>query len=146
MPYTGNPSTDTSDAVRLLIYDTSTSSGSNALQDKEITYFIQQEVNVLYAAAAAAETIGGKFSGDSAASMTQVGDLQLQVGSGDPASAYRALADTLRMRANLSLKPFSGGISKSEKRAQDADPDYDQPAVKLGIFDNPSGGASTGDF
>lgn len=135
MPYTGNPSTSTTDAVRLLIHDLSTSSGSNILQDNEITYFLNQEVNTLYAAAAAAEAAGAKFAGGNSASMTKVGDLALEFGGGNPAESYKVLAGQLRMRANLSLKPFSGGISVSDKQNEVSDTDRVAPQFRVGMHD-----------
>lgn len=147
MVYTGNPSTSTTDAVRLLIYDVSTSSGLNALTDVEITYFLNTEVNTLYAAAAAAETISSK--GSNFITSKSVGDLEEQTGGSgtiSPSVMYRELADKLRMRANLSLKPFSGGISVSDKRTQEADTDWDKPAVRIGIHDNPGSASSSTRF
>ena len=143
MVYTGNPSTSNTDAVRLEVQDTSTSSGLNVLTDVEITYFLNTEVNTLYAAAAAAETISAK--GSNFITSKKVGDLMETAGSGSisPSVMFRELAATLRMRANLSLKPFSGGISVSDKQNQESDTDWDKPAVRIGLHDNPGSRSSS---
>lgn len=144
MPYGGSPSTSNTDAVRLYIYDTSTSSGSNIFQDAELTYFINANSNILYAAAAAADAAAGKFSGTGSASMKKVGDLQISYGGGNPASAYRQLAQNLRMQAAMGLKPYVGGITISDKNNEEADTDRVAPGVSIGMHDYETASSSTG--
>ena len=146
MAYGGNPSTDTSDALRLRVFDTSTSTGSELLSDGEVTFFLNNAPNGLYAAADAAAALAAKFSGNTV-SEKKVGDLSLKIGAGDPAATYRALSDELRYQAALSVKGFSGGISVSDKDTQRSDSDWNQPDVSIGLHDNPTArSTSTGSF
>jgi hypothetical protein len=146
MAYTGNPSTNTSDALRLYVWDLSTSTSAELLSDNEVTFFLGANPSVLWAAASAADALAGKYSGGTLTEK-QVGDLKEKIGGGDPAATYRSRADQLRMEAALSVRAYSGGISIDDKQKAEDDTDWDSVDVKLRMHDNRRGvSTSTGDF
>jgi len=136
MPYTNDPANVTTDAIRALIRDTSTSTAVNLLTDNEVAWLEADYPNVYYAAAAGADMIAsGK--GD-AVFQKKVGDLALSMGAPKAgiAEQYRMLAARLRMTAaSRGVKPYTGGISVSDKDTQRADTDWDQPAAAIGMND-----------
>ena len=143
MAYTGNPSTSNTDAVRLLVHDTSTSTGSTLLSDTEYQWFIDQNTNLYFAASAAAKTIGAKYSDDIITK--RVGDLSWTKGSpsGGITALYSQLAAELRAEGvRKGVAPYAGGISVADKAANEADPDWDRVFHTTG--DNPSLWSSTG--
>lgn len=137
MPYGGDPAGDTTDAVRLLIFDTST--GSPLLSDAEVDYFVAQEPNVHLAAAEAARTIAAKYGPNVD---KQVGDLRLSESAKN--TNYNTLAADLRRKGVRSVKPYAGGISIADKDAAESDTDWNRPSFKIGQYDNPN--SSTGGY
>lgn len=111
--------------IRRLIYGGSTRTGS--LSTGDIGWFADNRGNIWLAAAAAAEAEGA-YAG---AGRKKVGDLEIDEGNG----GWRDLAKSLRLQGLRSVKPYAGGISVSDKETQRSDSDYDQPAVRLGMFD-----------
>ena len=140
--YGNDPAGSNLDAVRYLTKDTSTSAAINS--DEEITWLIASEANLYYAAAAAADAIAASYADDAKVNSKSVGDLSIS--SGDAIGArvreYRNLARSLRTRGAKRVSPFSGGISRSGKKSQRQDDDYDQPAFSRGSMANPQ--VSTG--
>lgn len=136
MPYTGNPSTSNTDAVRLLVHDTSTSTSDTLLSDTEYTWFINQNTNLYYAASAAAHSIAARYSDDYI--QKKVGDLSWTVASfSGPVAEYRNLAQSLRVEgARKGVTPYAGGISVSDKTANESDADWDRTFHSTG--DNPA--------
>ena len=139
MPYGGDPVNSDTDAVRMLIRDTSTS--APRLHDNEILFVIDAHPNVWFAAAAAADIIAGGAS--DTITITKVGDLSLAQGS--VAQEYRSLAMSLRQTGAIKDgTPFAGGISVDDKAVQVGDADWDNPLISLGMHDNPAVNTSTG--
>jgi len=144
MPYDGDPVNRTSDAVRMLLRDTSTS--APILTDNEVDWLLDTHPSVYLAAAAGADMISAKWA-DGVVSK-QIGDLRLVKGSqaGDVASQYRKLGDSYRAQSarSDSFALYSGGISKSDKQAQLADSDWDRVDVALKQDDNRYGNSTDG--
>ena len=136
MPYGSDPVNSDTDAVRMLIRDTSTS--APRLHDNEILFVVAEYSNVWFAAAAAADIIAGGES--DAVVTTKVGDLAITKGGGGGiAEQYRTLAMTLRATAAVKGgTPYAGGISVDDKTDQVGDADWDNPLISLGMHDNPA--------
>ena len=142
MSYGGDPVNSDTDAVRMLIRDTSTA--APRLHDNEILFVVAENPNVWFAAAAAADIIAG---GESDSVVTKkVDDLTLtRGGSGGIAQEYRSLAASLRHTGAVKGgTPFAGGISVTDKADQVGDADWDNPLISLGMHDNPAVSVSTG--
>lgn len=142
MAYTGNPSTNANDAIRLLIGDVSTSTGSEIFSDAEIDYFNSLKPNAHLSAAAAVISLIGSTRGQNLSSVLekQVGDLRLKYGteSGGAGGSLQAKAKQLRLEGVRKVKPYAGGISEMDKDAAENDPDWNRSAFSVGMFDNPS--------
>jgi len=145
MPYGGNPSTDGSDAVRLLVGDLSTSTSGEYLADGDYDYFIAQTPNQYVAAALAANSLAALFMG-AAASGTgsngylrkRVGDLELEKADATKtAESYRLLSKQLSKGSAGTITPYAGGISRSDKASVKSDADRVEPAFARGQFDSP---------
>lgn len=135
MVYGGSPSTDDTDAVRLLIGDTSTS--SPVLTDTEVDYYISTYGNLLLAASYALEGIVANQGGS--VSEKQVGDLRIKYESAGGSGGLAGLAKSLRVRAaRTSGNPYAGGISIADKDSVEADSDRVSPSFTVGQDDNPS--------
>lgn len=147
MPYTGNPTSDTSDQVRLLIGDTSTSTGSEIFADAEIDFFNAQTPNVYLAAALAVESVMGTDRGNTLTSVVekQVGDLKIKYGtaSGGSRGSLAAKAKSLRMQGVRQVKPYAGGISESDKDSAEQDSDWERPAFTVGMHDRTSSSSTS---
>ena len=135
MPYGGDPQNSASDAVRMLMQDTSTSAPN--LTDNEVDYLIAFHANAHYAAAAGAELIAGK----NAESVVEkkIGDFSEKYATapqGGIAGEYRALAATLREQAaRAGVAPGVGGISISDKDSARDDTDWARSEIELGMHD-----------
>lgn len=140
--YSGNPSSSPLSEVRYLISDTDESK-SWSLTDEEISYAID-----LYsdhppvigrnfrAAAESAQNILTKLMGQ--LSDKRVGDLSITVNK-ESLAFYRSNFARLRQLATLqAVQPYSGGMSRSEKRANDADADRVRPALTVDGMSLPS--------
>lgn len=126
MPYTDSPSTNPLDAVRALVSDTSTT--APMLTDNTIAFFLEEENNnVFRAAARAAEALAAKYA--NMAEERRVGPLWIRSFS-DKSSKYLALAKTLWNRAMRagSSGVYAGGISVTDKTEKVADSDRVRPA------------------
>jgi hypothetical protein len=121
------------DRVRFEVADRDTATAK--LSDEEIQYLIGDSNHILYAAAAAAEAIGGQSA--SGLASKSVDDFTLSFPSGDLGS-YSALADALRKRAARKAggSLYAGGLSKTDKAAMETDLDRVQPAFSIGMDDN----------
>lgn len=148
MAYTGNPSTDTTDQVRLLIWDISTSTASELLSDDEVDWFISVSPNVYSAACLAANVLSARVTTLSASTSSveekKVGDLMLRFGvsAGNVEAfqrAYGALCAKLEKQSALvGAGPFAGGITISGKRALEQDTDRVKPWAARDLYDNPA--------
>lgn len=149
MPYTGNPTTDDGDKIRLLIGDTSTSTGSEIFADGEIDYFNAAKPNVFLSAALAIESIMGSTRGDDLSaglSSKKVGDLALTFRSGAAQGSYLTLREkikNLRMEGVRQVKPYAGGISESDKDSAEQDSDWERPAFTVGMHDRTSSSSTS---
>lgn len=136
MVYGGNPGTSTTDAVRLLVFDTSTSTGDVFLTDTEYTFLLGRTDTVDEAAAEAARTIAAKFSKDAD---KRVGRLRIELSQ--KSKAYLRLAerfDTAVAHASLTgVSPFLGGRSKSAKEAAEDDSDRVDTFFEREMWDIP---------
>ena len=138
--YTNNPAGSTRDAVRLLVFDNNVTTAANAkLSAEEIQFFIDRNSHISLAAAEAAEAIAANFASGGASK--QVGDLRID-GVG---TTYTELAATLRSQAGrrAGSGAYAGGTSITDKDAQEADTDRIQPAISVGMDDNPQAGTSS---
>ena len=126
MVYGGNPATDTTDAVRLLIHDTG---ATPLLTDIEVDWFIAQHSNVWFAAAAAATSISATYT--DAIIEQKVGDLSWKKAGGS--GQYQTLAAELRAAGvRIGVAPYAGGISISDKDANLSDSDWDRTSTSAG--------------
>src|SRR3990167_1121280 len=139
MPYRGNPSTDTTDQIRLLIGDVSTSTGSEIFADAEIDWFSATKPNVYFAAAMALETIAGTTRGSDLLHATRmvVGDLEIEYGAGAiaPAGIILMKARSLQAQGARRAIPFAGGISKADKDAAKSESDWVKPSFSVAMHD-----------
>ena len=145
MPYRGTPSTDVNDAVRLLVGDLSTSTGTEIFSDGEVDYFVASYANVELAASAAVKSMIGTSRGRTLVGVVkkQVGDLRLEYGNMDINQVLTAKAKQLRMLGVRRVKPYAGGISDSDKKAAEADSDRVKPHFVIGQFDHPGLGINS---
>lgn len=148
MAYTGTPATVPRDAVRLLIWDISTSTSGEFLSNTEVDWFISVSPNVYAAACLAANVLGARVTSLSASTSSveqkQVGDLMLRYGvsAGNVEAfqrAYQSLCARLEKQSALvSAGPFAGGLTVSGKRAVEQDADRVRPWASRELFDNPA--------
>lgn len=129
--YSGNPSSTNRDAIRFLIGDTDNT--DQLVTDEEIAYALAQEGSAYIAAARICRSVASKF----ARYMDQsVGDLSISYSQ--RYTQFTALADRLESDGSSRLGvPFAGGISVAAKEAVTDDSDRIQPAIKIGVQDNP---------
>lgn len=138
MAYTGSPSTNTSDAIRLLIGDVSTSTSAEIFSDAEITYFSGAYANAELAASAAVSSLIGSTRALTLAGVVRksVGDLKLDYGGNDsPGAILARKAKYLRRLGVRRVKPYAGGISESDMDSTTSDTDRVAPAFAVGQFD-----------
>lgn len=120
--YTGDPTSSAKDSVRFLIGDTD--QHDPLLDDQEILYMLGQYNNApLNAAIRCCEQIAAKFSRRVNESVGQV-----RMDFAQASKAYRDMAMDLRRRMAIEgVKPFAGGISKSQKVSENQDKDRVKP-------------------
>lgn len=146
--YSGDPGASNLDALRFLIGDTVEASA--VFSDEELDWLLSQNSNIYYAAATAAESAWASYasaeSGGSGTSGTvktrTVGALSLTYGileDKDRAEQFKAMAKRFRLQAAIGggWRPYSGGISKSDKETNEQDSDWDKPAFTRGMLDYP---------
>lgn len=143
MPYRGNPSTDTADEVRLLIGDTST--GAEIFADGEIDYFLAANANPHLAASAAVRSLIGSTRASSLAGVMskQVGDLKIDYRTVSVTDLLQIKARELRTQGVRKVKPYAGGISRSDKDAAESDTDRIGSEFKIGEHDHPGLGVNS---
>ncbi len=129
--YSGNPADSQLDEVRFILGDTDC--GHAKLTDAEILWMITEYGDL--ASAAGAEQIAAQFS---ASAIVQTGQTRRE---GNQLSRnYTRLAAKLRLKGGRligGVKPYVGGISKSEKLTESLRSDLVQPGTVKGQFDNP---------
>jgi hypothetical protein len=133
-------STTTTDLswVRVRIGDTS--SGDQLLQDEEINAFVDSEGNREMGAALAAEAVGAQFARKVDKSVGK-----LRIAFSQASEHYFGLAKRLRREVAIGAGPYAGGISRSDKEANEADTDVVEPAFRIGQFDR-AGAANDPDW
>lgn len=127
----GSPGSVDLDWVRLRIGDTDTS--DQLLQDEEIEALVTSEGNRHMAAVVACETIAAKFARHADKTVGK-----LSISMSQAAERYLSLADRLRSDVTMdsgSGGPYAGGISRSDKEADETDTDRVSPAFSVGQFD-----------
>lgn len=131
--YTGNPATNKIDEVRLLVGDAY--SDIEVLADDEYQYFLgKYSDNVNRASVDAARSILMKLS---RWTRERTGDIEVY--GSDWAKQYKAALLEFIRNPNLSISvamPYMGGISKSDMRANDQNPDAMRPQVWIGMSDD----------
>ncbi|MGN6812554.1 MAG: hypothetical protein ACTHMP_16950 [Thermomicrobiales bacterium] len=119
--------------VRLALGDTQPA--YPLLQDEEIDQYLTTygTTNIYFAAAYAAEAIAGLFSRQVDRALG--GGLSLQ--NSQKVTQYLQLAARLRRQAALGVMPYAGGLSVSEKRAEEQDTDRVPPFFTRGSLQPP---------
>lgn len=118
--YSGQPGSNTVDAVRFLIGDTDPT--IPLMQDEEIQWLIGENVGIYAAAAQAAGQLSARFSRQ--AGSKRLGDLSVTFTT--RAKEFLALSKSLTMqamRSDLVPMPYAGGISEADKLIDAQDPD-----------------------
>lgn len=141
MTYTSDPAHVPADKVRLYVGDTNNTKLD--LSDEEVAFFLaDNNGNALRAAAAAAEALAAKCSGE--AEDKTVGPLRLANRRQSKSDRYMRLAKLLWSRA-LSEKgtpPFAGGISETDKIIRVEDGDRVGPAFGRRMMEYPGGNSA----
>lgn len=114
--------------IRWLIQDVQSS--RVLLQDAEIDWCQTLEANAYLSAALCCEVLVVRAGNVKA---RRAADLSLDYDPG----FYRGLAAQLRAKGMTAQVPYAGGISVSDKAAQDADTDRVPPTMFRGEFDHP---------
>lgn len=136
--YSGDPATSDLDAVRSLVGDTELASDGTLLAtDEEVLWALATEGNYYRAAALVCESIGLRLAPRGGVASKKVGDLTISYQAGSSTTDWSARATRLRLRANLSSTPEAGGISRTEKIANEDDTDLTTPSFRRGQFDTP---------
>jgi len=140
--YSGDPQTDSKDAVRFLVGDTGPIAPSTApawlLCDEEYIYLLTEYTSPLSAAAAAADALCAKFA-------RQIDELtgDLQRKCSQRSKAYGNLADKLRKQASnpATSTPisFGGGISCRDIQTREEDTDRFPDIFHIGENDSRKG-------
>lgn len=114
--------------IRFVIQDVQTA--RQLLQNEEIDWIQTLESNAYLMAAMCCEILVARAGN---VKTKTVGPLSLTY---DP-EFYRGLAATLRSRGMTNQMPYCGGISISDKLAQQDNTDWVPPRFFRGMFDNP---------
>lgn len=135
--YSGDPATDTKDAVRALIGDTDMNAPK--LSDEEILFAISERGGDKYLAGALACRMIGSNQDD--VSSKSVGDLSISYGAKSDDWVKRA-EGLERLAAMLTSTPvaFAGGISDARRQLVRQDPDRSSPIFEIGQWDHGSSG------
>lgn len=131
MPYTGNPQSSASDAVRAMVGDTDLVTA--LLDDNTYTFILATETNVYARAAMAAQSLAGKYAQQF---NKRIGDFWRDA---KPIfEHYAELAKDYRRQARVRIKarPFAGGIDVTEVETWRADDSIIQPRFEVGMIDN----------
>jgi hypothetical protein len=136
--YTGQPATDSKDAVRFTLADMNRDGLGWMLTDEEILWTLTQEGNNVYRAAArCADTIAAQHAGNRDVSQKRIGDLQIMYARQQGAMKdWFDIARAMRRLANRAIMPYAGGLSKTEANADRLDPDLVQGAFHRGMHDS----------
>lgn len=130
MSWSYEPNASDKDRVRMLVGDTNPD--QKQLHNEEIAWFLSENSNVYVAASEAAKAIAALYGRDVD---KQVGDLKISASQRQ--KHYLDLAKQLKMRATLSVSPYAGGISRSDKDSVADNTDRVRPSFERGQFDYP---------
>lgn len=133
--YSGDPNYSERDAVRFLIRDTNEATAQ--LSDEEIDWMLVESGHSIYRAAmGAVDFIVTNYA--TQAQTRTVGALSITYAA--RADEYRKLALALHSRwlAFTNFAPYAGGISRSDKQANERDTDWDKPAIVRNLHGDPS--------
>lgn len=132
--YSGDPASSEKDYVRFLVGDTDTN--DQLVQDEEIEAVLADEGNVSLAAAIIAEAIAGKYS-----RLADISVGKTSISYSQRAASYLALATRLRkqskQKAIFRVRPYAGGISRSDKENVENNDDRVKPIFEKDLFKNP---------
>lgn len=123
--------------VRLLIGDTDPN--EQLMQDEEIIWELSNESNNIFRAAwRLAENIAAEFS---RMADTAIGMRSLQLHASQKSAQYTSLSRRLRLRAAVrGVGIYAGGISVSDKEANDLNTDREPPFFSRELQDFPGTG------
>lgn len=117
------------DQVRLLIGDTQ--ANRQLLQDEEISFLLTTRSSVYGAAAECCQSIASGYAsqvdqhaGGSSLALSQA------------AKAYTVKAVQFNAKAAMTVVPYAGGISISDKQLQELNDDRVSPQFNIGMFDD----------
>lgn len=132
--YSGDPSDSNRDAVRFLVRDTNEATAQ--LSDEEIEWMLSENGNNVYLAAVQSVDYIANTYATQARSRT-VGALSISYEA--RADEYRKLGMALRQRwaTFTTITPYAGGISRSDKRTNEQDTDWDKPDFVRHMQENP---------
>lgn len=130
------------DAVRSMVGDTDPA--DHLISDEEINHALSEWDSTYRAAANICERLAAKFARE----VTHSGD-GLSFSGSDLHKHYMDLADRLltidRRKRARGAKPYAGGISWAERKADDADSDLIQTHIRSHDMDNPRAGRTYDD-
>ena len=134
--YTGNLATSNKDVVRFLCGDVD--DGDPQVSDEEIAFALTDEGNVYAAAAVICEHLSARWAREASRSINAGAGLSTSINLSERSKAYAQKAKDLRVRASTSAgMVYAGGISQSDKEANQDDTNLVPPAFFKGMFDNP---------
>lgn len=128
--YPGDPNGSDLYKVRFLVGDTD--STDKQLSDEEILWMLSEYSTVRKAAAECARALAGKYARNADKA---VGDLRIS--ASQRSKHYNDLAVSLALQALLVATPSYGGVSVSDKQANEQDTDLVSPSFRRGVHDNP---------
>lgn len=127
--YSGDPSASPLDEVRFLVQDTDTT--DQLVSDGEVNYALSTEGSAFRAAASICDAIALKLGRQ----MDSKGDTSYI--AREKYEQYKQMAVELRTKASKSaVTLFAGGITHSQKDAQEQDRDRVQPAFTRELHTN----------
>lgn len=132
--YSGSPASSPRDAVRFLIRDTIEATAQ--LSDEEIAWMLSEYGgNVYLASIGSVDFIANNYA--TAVQSKSVGGLSISYAA--RAEEYRSLGAALRRRWGMYsiVQPYAGGISRSDKRTNEQDTDWDKPSFTRNMMSYP---------
>lgn len=137
MAFTNNPQGNTTDRVRLLVGDISTSTSGEFLSDVDYLWMISESPSIYIAASLACNTLVGAFTAAAASASgsgyieKRVGDLQLKKADAQQlVSMYRSMANKFSRMAAGKITPTAGGLTRPDGSTV-------APFFFRGLTDNP---------
>jgi hypothetical protein len=136
--YSGDPATSDKDHVRFLIQDVDQS--DQLVSNEEIAFAISENETLPYAAVYLCRRIAARFAREADKTVSASGGLSTTQALSQRSRGFLKLAETLEAEISssqgMSLRPYAGGVSVSDKTSVESDSDRTQPAFSAGMFDN----------